>query len=127
MLAQAAATGVTHLLLSPWILLIPAAGPARDAARICRVQNESLAGLAARHPAAVRVLGAVPLADPVAAAAELAYLMSAAGGGRRRDPGPDRQLLPGRPAVRAVLGGGGRHRRADLRAPDHLQVRVRRR
>jgi aminocarboxymuconate-semialdehyde decarboxylase len=79
MLAQAGAAGVTHLLLSPWILLVPAAGPARDAARVCRVQNESLAGLAARHPAAVRVLGAVPLADPVAAAAELEYLMSLPG------------------------------------------------
>jgi aminocarboxymuconate-semialdehyde decarboxylase len=75
MLAQAADAGVTHLLLSPWIMLAPAAGPAREAARVCRVQNESLAGLAARHRDAVRVLGAVPLQDPIAAAVELEYLM----------------------------------------------------
>lgn len=79
MLAQAAGDGVTHLLLSPWILLVPASGPAAGAARLCRVQNESLAALAADHPAAVRVLGAVPLADPVAAALELEYLMGLPG------------------------------------------------
>jgi aminocarboxymuconate-semialdehyde decarboxylase len=97
MLAQAAATGVTHLLLSPWILLVPAAGPARDAARVCRVQNESLAGLAACHPAAVRVLGAVPLADPVAAAAELAYLMSLPGVAGAEIPARIGSYYPGDP------------------------------
>jgi aminocarboxymuconate-semialdehyde decarboxylase len=79
MLAQAAAVGVTHLLLSPWIMLVPATAPAPEAALVCRVQNEALAGAAAAHPAAVRVLGAVPLQDPPAAARELEYLMGLPG------------------------------------------------
>jgi len=79
MLAQAAATGVTHLLLSPWIMLVPVTAPAAEAARICRIQNEALATAAASHPEAVRVLGAVPLQDPSAAARELEYLMGLPG------------------------------------------------
>jgi len=79
MLAQAAAAGVTHLLLSPWIMLVPVTAPPAEAARVCRIQNDALAGAAARHPGAVRVLGAVPLQDPAAAARELEYLMSLPG------------------------------------------------
>ena len=80
MLAQAEATGVTHLLLSPWILLIPVREEPGAAARICRVQNESLAQAAADHPAGrVRGLGSVPLQDTALAVAELEHLMSLPG------------------------------------------------
>jgi aminocarboxymuconate-semialdehyde decarboxylase len=80
MLADAAATGVTHLLLSPWILLVPVSAGVADAVRICRVQNESLAKAAAPQPdGRVRALGAVPLQDPVLAAAELERLMALPG------------------------------------------------
>jgi aminocarboxymuconate-semialdehyde decarboxylase len=80
MLADAAATGVTHLLLSPWILLVPVSAGIADAVRICRVQNESLAKAAAPQPdGRVRALGAVPLQDPVLAAAELERLMALPG------------------------------------------------
>jgi len=73
MLAQAAAGGVDHLLLSPWIMLVPTeAGPA-DAIRICRVQNEALARAASGGR--VSALGAVPLQDAAVAAGELAELM----------------------------------------------------
>jgi aminocarboxymuconate-semialdehyde decarboxylase len=80
MLADAAAGGVTHLLISPWILLVPVSAPTGDAVRICRVQNESLAQAAAAEPdGRVRALGAVPLQDPALAAAELERLMALPG------------------------------------------------
>jgi aminocarboxymuconate-semialdehyde decarboxylase len=73
MLAQAAAGGVDHLLLSPWIMLVPTEADLADAIRICRVQNEALAGAATGGR--VSALGAVPLQDAAAAAGELAELM----------------------------------------------------
>lgn len=79
MLAQAATAGVSHLLLSPWILLIPVDAEPALAARICRVQNESLAEAASRADGRVLALGAVPLQDPARAVAELAHLMSLPG------------------------------------------------
>jgi aminocarboxymuconate-semialdehyde decarboxylase len=80
MLADAAASGVTHLLISPWILLVPVRAGTADAVRICRVQNESLARAAAAAPEGrVHALGAVPLQDPARAAAELDRLMDLPG------------------------------------------------
>jgi aminocarboxymuconate-semialdehyde decarboxylase len=73
MVAQAAAAGVDHLLLSPWIMLVPTEADLADAIAICRVQNEALARAAAGGR--VSALGAVPLQDAAAAAAELAGLM----------------------------------------------------
>jgi aminocarboxymuconate-semialdehyde decarboxylase len=75
MLEQAAAAGVSHLLLSPWILLLPVLADPAEAARICRLQNESLAQSAADHTGRVYALGAVPLQDPAGSVAELEYLM----------------------------------------------------
>jgi aminocarboxymuconate-semialdehyde decarboxylase len=79
MLEQAAAEGVTHLLLSPWILLVPVLADLATAGRVCRVLNESLAQTAADHDGRVYALGAVPLQDPGACAAELEYLMGLPG------------------------------------------------
>ncbi len=79
MLEQAAAAGVSHLLLSPWILLVPVAADANDAVRICRVQNESLAQAAEDSGGRVFGLGAVPLQDATRAATELAALMALPG------------------------------------------------
>jgi aminocarboxymuconate-semialdehyde decarboxylase len=80
MLDQAKAAGVTHLLLSPWVLLIPVQAEPDLAVRICRVQNESLAEAASDAPAGqILGLGAVPLADPALAVAELEYLMGLPG------------------------------------------------
>jgi aminocarboxymuconate-semialdehyde decarboxylase len=80
MLADAATSGITHLLISPWILLVPVRARAADAVRICRVQNESLARAAASQPdGRVHALGAVPLQDPALAAAELQRLMDLPG------------------------------------------------
>jgi aminocarboxymuconate-semialdehyde decarboxylase len=79
MLEQAAAAGVSHLLLSPWILLVPVLADPAEAARICRLQNESLARSAADHAERVYALGAVPLQDPDGSVAELEHLMQLPG------------------------------------------------
>jgi aminocarboxymuconate-semialdehyde decarboxylase len=79
MLEQAAAAYVSHLLLSPWILLVPVGAEPALAARICRVQNESLAEATSRADGRVLGLGTVPLQDPARAVAELEYLMALPG------------------------------------------------
>src|SRR5258708_22242701 len=80
MLDQAEAAGVSHLLLSPWVKLLPVQAELALARRICRIQNESLTAATANHPdGRVLALGAVPLQNPEAAAAELAYLMTLPG------------------------------------------------
>jgi aminocarboxymuconate-semialdehyde decarboxylase len=80
MLAEAAAAGVSHLLLSPWILLVPVLAEPALAARICRVQNGSLAEAAASRPdGRVLALGAVPLQDPDRTVSELEHLMTLPG------------------------------------------------
>jgi aminocarboxymuconate-semialdehyde decarboxylase len=79
MLAQAAAADISHLLLSPWILLVPVGAESALAARICRVQNESLAEATSRADGRVLALGAVPLQDPARAVTELEYLMGLPG------------------------------------------------
>ncbi len=79
MLEQAEAAGVSHLLVSPWVLLLPVQAELELARRICRIQNESLATAASRSGDRVLGLGAVPLQSPEVAAAELAYLMTMTG------------------------------------------------
>jgi aminocarboxymuconate-semialdehyde decarboxylase len=79
MLAEAEAVGISHLLISPWILLVPVSADLPAAMRICRVQNESLAQAAQDSGGRVFGLGAVPLQDPVLAAAELADLIALPG------------------------------------------------
>jgi aminocarboxymuconate-semialdehyde decarboxylase len=79
MLAQAAAGGVDHLVLSPWIKLLPVEAGLQEVIGDCRVQNEALARAAAGAPARVSALGAVPLQDAPAAARELAGLMTMPG------------------------------------------------
>jgi aminocarboxymuconate-semialdehyde decarboxylase len=79
MLAEAAATGVGHLLLSPWINLVPVdAGPG-EARLICQLQNEALAAAAAAHPGRVSAVGAVALQDPALAARQLTELVTVPG------------------------------------------------
>jgi aminocarboxymuconate-semialdehyde decarboxylase len=75
MLAQAAAQGVDHLVLSPWIMLVPAEAETGEAAHVCQVQNEAMSRLAASRPGRVTALGAVPLGEPAVAADRLAELM----------------------------------------------------
>jgi aminocarboxymuconate-semialdehyde decarboxylase len=77
MLGQAAAQGIDHLLLSPWIMLAPVDAGPQEALRVCRVQNEGLAR-AAQDPR-VSALAALPMQDPAAAARELEQVMAIPG------------------------------------------------
>ena len=79
MLGEAAAAGVDHLLLSPWISLVPTeAGPA-EAQAVCAVHNEALAAIVAAHRGRVSAVGAVVLQDPQLAARQLAELVTGTG------------------------------------------------
>ncbi|MFL5796593.1 MAG: amidohydrolase family protein [Actinomycetota bacterium] len=78
-LAEASASGVEHLVLSPWVALLPYDEDLEPALAICRIQNDALAALAEAHPGRVTALGAVPLQDPEAAAGELEKLVAAPG------------------------------------------------
>ena len=79
MLGQAAECGVDHLLLSPWINLVPVDAGPDEARLICQVQNEALAAAAAAHPGRITAVGAVALQDPDLAARQLAELMTVPG------------------------------------------------
>jgi len=79
MLAQAQDAGVDHLVLSPWVNLLPFALPVDEALAVCRLQNDALAAAARAHPERVSALGAVPLQDPAVAADELRSLMGEPG------------------------------------------------
>ncbi|MGH9098783.1 MAG: amidohydrolase family protein, partial [Acidimicrobiales bacterium] len=61
---EAAKSGVDHLVLSPWVQLLPEGMPAREARRRCDVQNEALASMVAADPGRVSALGAVPVEYP---------------------------------------------------------------
>jgi len=74
-LADRAALGIDGVLLCPWVpLLFYGVAPETGLER-CRLQNRGLAGLRARAPERIAVLGGVPLQDPELAAAELEALM----------------------------------------------------
>jgi aminocarboxymuconate-semialdehyde decarboxylase len=81
MLAQAKAEGVDHLLLSPWIRLVPADAETEvgEAVEVCQVQNEGLSALATARPENISVLAAVPLQEPAVAADHLRDVMTLPG------------------------------------------------
>ena len=64
MLGAAAATGVDHLLLSPWISLVPAEAEPAEARAVCEVHNTALAAITTAHPGRVSAVGAVVLQIP---------------------------------------------------------------
>lgn len=70
-LANEAAAGVRRVLLCPWVNLLRYDAPAEEGLRISRILNGALSALALRYPDRVRVLGTVPLQDPILAASEL--------------------------------------------------------
>jgi aminocarboxymuconate-semialdehyde decarboxylase len=78
-LEQASASGVEHLLLSPWVALLPNDDDLDQALEICRIQNDALAAMAVANPGRVTALGTVPLQDPEAAARELEKLVARPG------------------------------------------------
>jgi aminocarboxymuconate-semialdehyde decarboxylase len=68
--------GIDHVVLCPWVPLLFYDVDAQEGLRRCRLQNLGLARMRAERRDRVSVLGAVPLQDPVLAAAELAELMT---------------------------------------------------
>ena len=76
MAAEAAAQGIGHLLLSPWVRLLPFERPLAEARQICRIQNDALAALVAADPDRFSALGVLPLQDPAAAAGDLRALLA---------------------------------------------------
>jgi aminocarboxymuconate-semialdehyde decarboxylase len=79
MLGAAAATGIDHLLLSPWISLVPTTADPAVARQVCDVHNTALAKITAAHPGQLSAVGAVVLQDPPLAARQVAGLMAGAG------------------------------------------------
>lgn len=75
MLEEAAGLGVDHLLLCPWVNLIPNSLPAEEAREVCVVQNESISRMALAHPDRVSGLGVLPYQEPERAARDLSGLM----------------------------------------------------
>jgi aminocarboxymuconate-semialdehyde decarboxylase len=78
-LEQAASEGVDHVVLSPWVNLLPFGLELDEALDVCRLQNEALSGAALSHPGRVTALGAVPLQAPERAAEELERVMALPG------------------------------------------------
>jgi aminocarboxymuconate-semialdehyde decarboxylase len=76
---EAGASGVDHLVLSPWVNLLPFGLEPDEALRVCRIQNEALAAAAAKNPGRVTAVGAVPLQEPELAVRELQELMAIPG------------------------------------------------
>ena len=79
MLGQAAEAGVDHLLLSPWINLVPVDAEPAEARLICQIQNDALAAAVAAHPGRVTAVGVATLQDPGLAARQLTDLMAVPG------------------------------------------------
>lgn len=76
MAEEARADGVDHLVLSPWVRLLPFDLPMDDARDVCRVQNLAMAEIVASDPERFSALGSLPMQDPELAARELAPLRS---------------------------------------------------
>jgi aminocarboxymuconate-semialdehyde decarboxylase len=87
MAQEAAARGIGHLLLSPWVRLLPFEHPLAEAREICRVQNDALAALVAGQPDRFSALGAVPLQDPATAASDLLKVLADGLAGVELTPG----------------------------------------
>ena len=93
MAAEAAAQGIGHLLLSPWVRLLPFEHPLAQARDICKVQNDALTALVAADPGRFSALGALPLQDPAAAARDLHTLVADGLAGVELTPGIDGRYL----------------------------------
>jgi aminocarboxymuconate-semialdehyde decarboxylase len=75
-LAVQAARGIDRVVLSPWVPLLFGEAEPAEALERARIQNAGLAALVRARPDRVSALGAVPLQDAEAAAAELEALMA---------------------------------------------------
>jgi aminocarboxymuconate-semialdehyde decarboxylase len=76
MAEEARADGVDHLVLSPWVRLLPFELPMDEARDVCRIQNLAMAEIVATDPERFSALGSLPMQDPELAAQELPGLRS---------------------------------------------------
>jgi len=76
-LDESSRAGIGHVLLSPWVALLPNGLDPGLAAEVCRLQNESLAKAVVAGRGSVSALGAVTLSRPEEAAVQLEEAMSA--------------------------------------------------
>jgi len=79
MLEEAAGEGIDHVVVSPWVNLLPLGLAVDEALAVCGLQNEALSRAARAHPGRVSGLGAVPMQDPERAAEELERVMALPG------------------------------------------------
>lgn len=63
--------GIDHLLLSPWVQLLPVRLPAREARRRCELQCEALSRVVELDPVHLSAVGAVPIEHPAEAVSML--------------------------------------------------------
>jgi aminocarboxymuconate-semialdehyde decarboxylase len=78
-LEEQEAAGVGHVVLSPWVQLLPYDLPMPEATRVCRIQNEALAEITEANPDRVSALGTIPMQEPEFASRELERLMALPG------------------------------------------------
>ncbi|HUX22420.1 MAG TPA: amidohydrolase family protein [Spirochaetia bacterium] len=90
-LQEAETLRMDHILICPWVNLIPNTLPIDEALEVCTLQNEGLSAMAAARPNRVSALGVLTLQEPVLAARNLPKLMS----------------LPGMKGVEITAGVGG--------------------
>jgi aminocarboxymuconate-semialdehyde decarboxylase len=76
-LRESARAGVDHVLLSPWVALLPDGLDPGLAGEVCGAQNESLARAVQAGRGSVSALGAVTLSRPDRAVAQLEEIMAA--------------------------------------------------
>ncbi|MGH9064492.1 MAG: amidohydrolase family protein [Acidimicrobiales bacterium] len=85
--------GVDHVLVSPWVAVLPDAVDPGLAGEVCSAQNESLARVVRSHPGQVSALGAVTLRDAQAAAGQLEHAMASGLAGVEVAPSVDGTFL----------------------------------
>lgn len=68
-------SGVSHLVLAPWVSILRYNATPEDALRASRIQNEALSAIAQQYPQEVHVMGTVPLQSPELAAQEVSAIM----------------------------------------------------
>ena len=79
MLEEAAGEGVDHVVLSPWVNLLPFGLELGEATEVSILLNGALSEAAQAHPGRVSALGAVPLQHPERAAEALERVMTLPG------------------------------------------------
>jgi len=79
MLDEADTMMTDHVVVCPWVNLLPNALDSAEAIDVCRLENEGLSNMTLAQPGRLSALGALPMQDPELAAKELPALMKLPG------------------------------------------------